>query len=146
MAYVVGMKVEVCHRKDGLEEAWYHGTITEISPNTDSPTYQVQLCHCLSHMSNPQPLIENIPRDSIRPTPPIAIFPSYIPLGYSVEAHDDNYWKRGIIIDSFVSPLSQQEFYEVHFPISSTLKGYSRSTLRPSQVWTNDEWRTEFEE
>ena len=109
----VGMKVEVRCVQVGIQ-------------------YHIRYDHLLMDNVYCQPLVEDVLLENIKPDPLLSCS--------VIEAFDCVGWWKGIIYDSFVSPLSFKEFYEVYFPNSCTLKPFMYTQLHPRQAWLRGEW------
>ena len=49
MENLIGMKIEMCSFQEGYQGAWFEGTIIEIVPNIDDPTFYFEYHHFVTN-------------------------------------------------------------------------------------------------
>ena len=125
----IGMKVEVSSDENGFEGAWFEAIVIGRVDNTAEIKYYVRYEHFITDEVVPEPLIEEVFLEYMRPIPPQVPLPSIIEADIRVEVLENDCWWRGVIVDTFESPLSMKDLYEVYFPDSHNLLPFLQCQL-----------------
>ncbi|KAG2320207.1 hypothetical protein Bca52824_013420 [Brassica carinata] len=131
-----GELVEVRLKEDGYFGSFFEAKVLSKLPH--GPFYEVEYRNLLenwpSRSENPQPLVEIIPADEIRPMPPTLPQPSTFSFREKVDAFDMDAWWYGEIYGQ------DGDTYYVHFPTTNQLCEYPIESLRKHLELVNGQW------
>lgn len=130
--FAEGELVEVCLKEDGYFGSFFEAKV--LSKLHDGTFYEVEYKNLITEGENPQPLVETISADDIRPMPPTLPQPSTFSLHEKVDAFDLDAWWYGEIYGY------DGETYYVHFPTTKHLCEYPLQSLRKHLEFVDGEW------
>ncbi|CAN8295333.1 unnamed protein product [Cochlearia groenlandica] len=121
--YVEGQNVEVCSNEDGLSGSYFEAEI--LSKETqDGSHYRVQYKTLVTEGDNPQPLIEIVSADELRPRPPKLSTPTSFSRNEKVDVFANDGWWEGHVIDQ------RGNLFHIHFPATNEDCEYSLAYIR----------------
>ncbi|KFK42954.1 hypothetical protein AALP_AA1G060700 [Arabis alpina] len=130
--YVKGDQVEVCSKEDGFLGSHFGATVLKKVPNNGS-FYKVKYKNLITDEDEPQPLIEIISADELRPMPPKSL-PVMFGLDDKVDAFDNDGWWVGKITGR------RGNLYSVYFETTDQVLEYPLSRLRRHLDFVNGDW------
>ncbi|KAJ4829781.1 hypothetical protein Tsubulata_040853 [Turnera subulata] len=126
-----GDEVEVCSKQEGFLGSYYEGTVLkQLGPNS----YALQYKNLVEEDDESRPLVEVVPSEEIRPTPPRIRFGGGFGLHNEVDVFANDGWWVGRITERKGSA------YYVYFASTREEIVYHGSLLRIHLDWVNGKW------
>lgn len=127
-----GDQVEVCSKLDGFFGSYFEAKVLSKLPHKS--LYKVKYKNLVTEGEDPQPLIEIISADEIRPMPPKLSQPSTFRRHEMVDAFDLDAWWFGEITGR------RGNMFTVYFPTTNDVCEYPLERLRRHLDLVNGKW------